>query len=349
MTSIINLDDTANTFITRLPDGTFSISDSITAVVSDPDGIQDISRVYFQIYHPGNANPDAKQLLIKSGNIAVSGGGEGLIFTGKLSFNIDRSQTGIYRVEVFAVDKSNSISNTLLRPVIITVNNRPPHLGIPSYREYSPPGSDSATFTFFVAATDSDGIEDISSVTVQPLFASDTSVKSMYDDGLPEHADNVPGDGIYSTRFSIDTASLSLIEFRFLGKDKSGALSNIVRRTLHNRPPAFLNLDVPDSIQRPLSGVVVVQFSATVTDLDSLSDIDSVYFRNFSSINPLNIFQMYDDGNFAQHGDSTANDGIYSFLAQVDPSTSLGVKEFHFYVVDKAGARDERIKYITIY
>jgi hypothetical protein len=58
---------------------------------------------------------------------------------------------------------------------------------------------------------------------------------------------------------------------------------------------------------------------------------------------------MYDDGDFANHGDVTAGDGIYSLAIQINSGNPLGVKEFHFYAVDKSGARDEVIKLITIY
>jgi hypothetical protein len=299
------------------------------------------------VYAPGSSGFAFQEKLTKLGTVINTN--DSAQFGANISFIIDRNDIGTYRIEVFARDRSGLLSNISQIPLTIRVNNRPPIIGAPSIRLYTPQDFEYTQFTFAVPASDSDGIGDIASVIVRPLFALDTTALELYDDGLPDHADQIAGDGIFSTTFWIDTLSVRSVEFEILGTDKAGAMSNIVHKTLNNHAPTITDLTTPDSIQIPSTGFNVFNFFVTVQDSEGLADIDSVYFRNFTSTNPNNRFMMYDDGNLAVHGDSTANDGTYSLKVQIGSTNTPGVKEFHFYVVDKAGAWVQRIKFITIH
>ncbi len=343
-----NLDDTTNSFIERLPNGRFAITDSLTIIVADGDGYRDISEASYRIYVPGVSRPLLQQRF--STSETISGSNDSIRFTSKFSLTLERVDLGTFRVEVFAKDKSGLVSNLSQTFFTVVVNNRAPFIGSPSFRYTIPADTDYTLFTVGVTASDSDGLGDIASVVIRPLQTPDSSiVTELYDDGDPAHSDQIAGDGIFSGTFWLDTLYLRSVEFEIVGIDKGGALSNIVRKSLNNHVPQILNLTVPDSIQIPTSGFNLFSFFMTVSDSDGLGDIDSVYFRNASSVNPNNKFLMYDDGNLALHGDSTANDGIYSIIVRIDPTNSPGIKEFHFYAVDKAGAIDERIKSIKTY
>ena len=65
------------------------------------------------------------------------------------------------------------------------------------------------------------------------------------------------------------------------------------------------------------------------------------------SATPTNFF-MFDDGNLAANGDSTAGDGVFSRVISVDPSTTTGPRTFLFRVTDFAKAWADSTKVITI-
>jgi hypothetical protein len=170
----------------------------------------------------------------------------------------------------------------------------------------------------------------------------------MFDDGLRSNGDAVAGDGVFSRyAWIVPVANLQDVVFEFRGTDRDGKQSNIVRRAVANSAPSFVSFAVPSTIQRPASGSRLVTFAASVEDQNGLADIDSVYFRNMSSATPT-IILMYDDGNLAAHGDSVASDGTYARILSIDATTTPGTKEFRFSVVDRAGARSDVTKNITI-
>lgn len=171
----------------------------------------------------------------------------------------------------------------------------------------------------------------------------------MRDDGNLASGDALQGDGVYSTFFWVRPISVTdSVRLNFLAIDSSYEESAVVTRSLQNHPPRIVNVDVPDSIQRPASGTRLIPFRMTVTDSDGLGDIDTVTFVNTSSSNPL-AFTMFDSGDLSLHGDLIANDGIYSRIVSIDAPTSTGVKAFRFEAVDKSGARDVVIRNITVY
>ncbi len=159
----------------------------------------------------------------------------------------------------------------------------------------------------------------------------------------------------FSGNIAIDAGTLGVGEFAIEASVSSaaGLMSNAQRRSLTvirqgNHPPHILQLTAPDTVRRPGgTDINTYTFAVAVQDSDGLGDIQSVYFRNFTSANPQD-FTMYDDGNTLAHGDLLAGDGIYSLIVSVNSTNTPGPKEFHFFVVDKSGARDEKIKTIIV-
>ena len=264
--------------------------------------------------------------------------------------NLNRTQVGTYRILVFATDRNGVMSNQKeVAFVLFRNNSRPVIFGFPTIRQFSPSGTDSTLLTVSIAVADSDGLADIASASVRTLNAMDSSEHDLFDDGSPLHGDPFPGDGVFSSVFWTHPLSgVQNLELVFVAIDRRGATSDSVRRTLTNSPPRIVQLNVPDSIQRPSGPPQLIPFFLTAADSDGLGDIDSVFFTNLSSVNPTN-FPLYDDGNLAVSGDSTRGDGIYSSIVQIDAATSLGAKNFQFNVKDKFGAKDSLRKIITIY
>jgi hypothetical protein len=326
--------------------GKYLITAAIFAKVSDPDGPGDIAQVTYRLYKLNSAEVFTSGTMNRLSGLPDT---SYLTFSANVSLSVARSETGTYRIEITAEDNAHLVSNALSGSLRVTRTNTAPVLGVPGIRTLASAFPDSARFLLFVNAADSDGIADINLVQVQTLNTTDTSPRVMPDNGPGGSGDLIAGDGVFSLVVSVKPlTSPADVVFEFSAKDNAGAQSNIVRRTLRNRPPIINSLAVPDSIQLPSDGSKLVLFYMTASDSDGLGDIDSAYFRNESSSTPTSIL-MYDDGDLNTHGDDTAGDGVFSRILSIDAGTSTGNKEFHFHVVDKEGARAEVIRTIKIY
>jgi hypothetical protein len=321
----------------------YSLSVTVQASVTDPEGDGDIREAPYRLSAPGASQPLAAGTL--TGTVVSPGTTS---FSASIPFSLTREQTGVYILEVSAVDQSGLSSTVILQQILVRKNGTPPVLSLPGVREVGRQGADSIQYAVTIAAADSDGLNNIQSVTARALLTLDSSALQMYDDGLRSHGDAVAGDGVFTLyTWVVPTGNPEDVTFEFRAADRDGLQSNIVRRPVANSAPRFVSLSVPSSIQRPATGSSLVTFAAAVEDDNGLADVDSVYFRNMSSTNPVLIL-MYDDGDLTAHGDSTASDGTYSRILSIDAATTPGTKEFRFTVVDKAGARSETTKNITI-
>ncbi len=326
--------------------GLYSINTTVKVKMSFRGGDQSLTA---SVLRP-TTSQEVASIALRDDGITPDQTAKDSIFSGQIQFSIQRTSFGRYRVRFVSRNAGGVQSNTLEQTLILARANSAPSLSNAGIKPSTPPGSgsDSTRVLLTITASDSDGIGDLRRVSVQPLNTTNTSAKALLDNGDLPNGDQVAGDGIYSALVWIKPiTTLQNVEFVFTSSDKHNALSNEVRRLYANHSPIILNLNVPTTIQRPPSGSRLVPFYQTVADSDGLGDIDSVFFRNFSSTNPINIL-MYDDGDIIAHGDSVANNGEYSRLVSIDATNSTGPKEFHFYVIDRFGARDSLIKIITI-
>lgn len=324
--------------------GTYSASVVITASVRDTNG--SLSSVVATLTRHGEPEPYA-QVELRDDGVAPDGTAHDGIFSGRADITLTRSQAGSHTVQIWATDSKGYRSRQLNLPLRFGIANSPPSIGIPSTRS-SVSGVDSIYISFFLPVSDSNGLGTVSSVTVRFRNAVDTSSHRLYDDGQAGHSDFFPGDGIFSGSFwVIPTGLPDSLAFVFSAVDDQGSVSSLIKGYHVNHPPSIVRLNVPSVIVRPGSGSIPVYFYATVTDPDGWSDIDSVYFRNFSSSTPTSI-QMYDDGDLAVHGDSVARDWTFSRIVFIDATNSPGQKYFHFYVVDKEGASATIIDTINV-
>jgi hypothetical protein len=325
--------------------GSYAISATITATVSDPQGSADISSVTYALFKPGAQTAFANGALTSS----QSGVSEPTrVFQGTVTFNAARTEGGDYRCEVRATDSGQLESNALGLRLSLLLKSTPPALGIPGLRLLAQHGADSLLFGLTIGVSDSNGYGTVRDVTVRARASRDSSVKSMFDDGQRIHGDVTAGDGTYSLQMWVRPVSQAPdLVFEFNASDIDGLKANTVQRPYANRAPTITGFTVPASITRPTSGTQNVTLAVTVSDPDGMADVDSVYFRNLSSATPT-IFSMFDDGNVASHGDALANDGTYSLIIAIASSNTSGDKQFQFSVVDKGGARVDVIRVITI-
>ena len=118
-----------------------------------------------------------------------------------------------------------------------------------------------------------------------------------------------------------------------------------------NTPPVILNPlfyyeDEEPTLRDTLENNKPFVFSIEVSDVNGLSDIDSVYTDFYSPNNP-SAFRvlMFDDGDEA-NGDLVAGDGIYSFKNIFQ--NAQGERKFEFWARDRAGDLSNMITHIVV-
>ncbi len=283
--------------------GMYRLSTTLSATVSDPQGVEDVRQVRWTVYAPSGTAPIAQGTLTPSAIVPGSGTRE---FTSVATIEVARTALGSYKLEMFAVDGSELRSSIAYTTVTVRLTDAPPILSLAGARQVATSGADSSLFLLSVSATDASGLNDITQVTVRVLSSRDSTARTMYDDGKRSNGDAVAGDGIFSVyAWVFPTTTLPEVVFEYRGKDNAGSESNILRRSANNQPPRFVSLNLPSVIQRPASGTIPVSFFVTVDDPNGRSDIDSVYFVNLNAATPTR-FLMYDDGDRIVHGDSVA-------------------------------------------
>ncbi|MFI5251881.1 MAG: hypothetical protein ACHQQQ_05535 [Bacteroidota bacterium] len=130
---------------------------------------------------------------------------------------------------------------------------------------------------------------------------------------------------------------LSLTAFNVYG-NASNTLNIPITITRKNIKPHLSNLDIPDTVQiPPIAGQINAYiFSVTVADSDGYNDISRVYFYRISPNSPGAYIpiEMYDDGDFLNHGDKFAGDGIFSCAVKIEHKNTPGVNMFSFHALD---------------
>ncbi len=225
----IDLDTSTTLSLKRNSDGTYTITDTITALVIDPIDGNNIQSCSYRVIPPGYSYPNQTgtiQRTVVSGNSAS--------FEGTVSFTINRSDIGGYSIAITAEGKTAFVSNSLFATLIISRRNARPKLSnllVPDTLHR--PNTGAQIVRFAVSASDSDGLADIAKVFFKSINSTSPDFEQpMFDDGnLALDGDSVALDGRYARLLTLDsTATLGRKEFRFWARDKSGALSDSLVR-----------------------------------------------------------------------------------------------------------------------
>ena len=169
-----------------------------------------------------------------------------------------------------------------------------------------------------------------------PIIMTEVS-ENIYEGEFILHSENP--NGVYSLNFIVTGLD---------GINRQVAVSNFnFNNGQDNVAPIISNLVCPDSIARGVSFV----FSVTAFDSNGRTDIFSTFFslyRPDGSVveeSPGDIyFAMHDDGNLV-FGDTTANDGIYSFKNSFGDSSQTGNWRFVFQAIDRSSALSNIIEH----
>lgn len=116
-----------------------------------------------------------------------------------------------------------------------------------------------------------------------------------------------------------------------------------------NVAPVISNVFIePDTLV--VTDTTVILTSVQVADENGLNDVEGVYFIVYKpdgTTNNTQIF-MFDDGNFDEHGDETAKDGIFSRFIKIDQSNAKGTYRLEFKAKDRGGLFSNTINYSVL-
>jgi len=322
--------------------------------VRDPQGLDDIDIVYFEIERPdGSAEPDTFYMYDDGEDGDITNG------DGIYSYSIDSSNTpqeaGDYIYHFSAEDEGNLKSNTIDHTITIDESPNPYlyDLVSPEYIQIGFPD----TLGFHISVSDPQGAADIDLVYFiieNPDSTSNPDTAFMDDDG--QGVDLIAGDGIYSYGLTGPIAFDQTGDhiFQFMAIDQDGHESNNIDAAIpiDDRPnPYIYNLIAPDSLVK--GSLAPAYLFLKAWDPQGSDDIDSVYFwvmRPDGSSNNTRII-MFDDGDIVDHGDSVAEDGIYSRGIQAPGhQDQTGNYTFYFSAKDTDGNQaNELVKIVTAY
>jgi hypothetical protein len=160
------------------------------------------------------------------------------IFSGTLSFTIDKAFVGPLQVGFGITTDENLRTNSIILPLTIKRNNTAPVIGHLIAPDTVTLQATSQLIVLMITATDIDGQSDIQKVQFKSYVANDTIPRStiqMFDDGGKDqtpgngNTDKFPGDGVYTVTVELpSTASKGTRRFEFQGFDRSNAGSNIM-------------------------------------------------------------------------------------------------------------------------
>lgn len=198
----------------RFVDGEVQVPLAFSVVVRDPDG--PVEEVTFLIKAPLQVDR-----ALDVGTLTAAGDGR---YEAAVTLSVPTGEIGDYAVIIYAVDADGLLSNQVRGTVTLFSSGEAPVIeevqAIPEV--LTPP----AELTLIATVSDPDGLENIARVTGQ---APAGFVFEMFDDGRSQ-GDATAGDGRYTARFDVPSATPGVQTFSFQAVDRSGLSSEIVTK-----------------------------------------------------------------------------------------------------------------------
>lgn len=210
-----------------------SMRDFLTSVeVFDPQGLEDVVAVIYQVYPPTQPVPSLEDTLKDDGTDGDLIPGDGT-YSRRIDTSFARGQTGDFFFRFQAIDRAGNQSNPPVRLVkVLSGVNLPPlisNLVAPDTVSRSVGGE----YLLTLDVTDPQGLDDIARVFFNSYKPDSTPSTGnpflMRDDG--QGGDVVEGDGTYSYLLIVPVdppIQLGDYRFEFQAEDKSGAKSNLI-------------------------------------------------------------------------------------------------------------------------
>ena len=220
--------------------GEYAVSVIVNVGAADSDGVFDLAEVSADVIRPDGSSTLTGIVLHDDGLAPDTVAGDGK-FSGSAEFKLTRAQAGRYLVKVSATDRVGAMSNALMNGLKLARRNSVPVLSnLDAPDSIIRPQTGSLLFSMTIAASDSDGLSDISQVYFKSLNSSDPTAKFfLYDDGGTIlhngvlSGDQLAGDGTYSIIVQLpSSASAGERLFAFQCQDTFGDTSAVLLHSL---------------------------------------------------------------------------------------------------------------------
>jgi hypothetical protein len=228
----VDLDTSSSPYLTRNPDGSFSLKDTLSAIMlyDFPEAFTGNRELNIRWWI--RTEDGRKELGSWSASLAITSTPPGrqrysVTFNAPIDIRLNRSDAGRALTAITASIADGPSGNTVMTPLLVTRRNSLPviwDLSLPDtiFR----PTSGFALIPFTAAVRDSDGYADIREVTFRRTLPAPTAPIQMFDDGSTGSGDVAPGDGIFTRTVRIDSsARLGEQIFEFLARDLRGEVS----------------------------------------------------------------------------------------------------------------------------
>ncbi|KAF0152790.1 MAG: hypothetical protein FD143_718 [Ignavibacteria bacterium] len=227
--------ETPSSFAYANPDSLFTASITIQNTKS-------VERVLLSVKAVDGTSYVAKQIVMIKGTTTQSS----TIYSAKVPMS-KKSSSGKYLVEFFVSDNIRVVPDNVSKvgeQVLVYNNNQTNYAPVISNLVLVDNITRETPFTFTIKVDDQNGLGDIEQVTFKLTRPDGTLVIPnpntpsinyflMVDNGDAVLGDAKAGDGIYSFKNTFgSTAQTGSWQFEFQAKDKSGALSNVIKQTL---------------------------------------------------------------------------------------------------------------------
>ena len=209
----------------------------ISVSASDPDSLDSITKVTYQILGPTATETAEQGELYDNGSDGDSLAGDG-IFSFRTTTEFANWKFGSYHLIIVAFDTHQQQSNTIyeiLPWAKMNLGVAPQIVSVTAPDTIKLPASTAKSYFLTVRATDDDDNRDVREVTFN-TFKPDGTPSSgnpfkMYDDGTS--GDAIPGDNNYSLVIWISSQNaVGNYRFEFQAKDYSDLLSDRVIHTI---------------------------------------------------------------------------------------------------------------------
>lgn len=158
------------------------------------------------------------------------------------------------------------------------------------------------------------------------------------------------GSGYYSLEleasFAVARASGDYT-FVFRAVDTFNTFSDSLKKSvfMENLSPVLSEPTLPDTVLLPSPGdTTYFPISVKCRDDQTVEDMVGVTIQALKPDSTWgSVIDLFDDGDLAAHGDSSAGDSVYTRIVSIWPSNALGLYQFYFRGEDKAGNSSEII------
>ena len=214
-----------------------------------------------------------------------------------------------------------------------------------------------STAIFKIEFNTSNGIKNVGFDIYSPENEKiNPSILYLLDNGNPANGDADANDDIYTAKINLDSNSINgNYELKYYVTDDLNIIKQVATSKYYfNNGKSNVAPVISDDVINPdtlvVTDTVVIYTGIKATDENGSNDIQKVYFTVYKPDGSTNNSQLelFDDGDFLNHGDLVAGDGIYSKLISVNQNNDKGSYRFEFRAKDRSNKLSNIINHIVV-